>query len=137
MKSAVGHIQYNIDAKNIQFYKDLLVNFFGWKVICDETAILGIEDIHRTSLWFTAPAKKVANDYDGPGVNHLGIGVADQDNVDQAVAYIKKHGISPLFDTPRHRPEFCSDENSTYYQVMFETPDKLLFEVVYTGSKEK
>ena len=26
-------------------------------------------------------------------------------------------------------------ESETYYQVMFESPDKVLFEVVYTGAK--
>ena len=44
-------------------------------------------------------------------------------------------GVQPLFDTPRHRPEFRDDPKETYYQVMFESPDKVLFEVVYSGLK--
>ena len=136
IKSTVGHIQYNIDEKNMQFYKDLF-GFLGWKVICDEPKILGIEDENKASLWFTGPAKNVENDYDGPGANHLGIAVPRQSDVDETVAYFKEHSILPLFETPRHRPEFCGSEDSTYYQVMFESPDRLLFEVVYMGPISK
>jgi hypothetical protein len=38
-----------------------------------------------------------------------------------------------LFDTPRHRPDFSQSPDHTYYQIMFESPDRILFEVVYTG----
>ncbi len=38
--------------------------------------------------------------------------------------------------TPRHRPEFSQGPDQTYYQVMFESPDRVLFEVVYTGPKQ-
>jgi hypothetical protein len=52
------------------------------------------------------------------------------------VTYLKQHGIKALFETPRHRPEFSGSEAETYYQVMFESPDRILFEVVYTGPKQ-
>jgi hypothetical protein len=52
-------------------------------------------------------------------------------------ACLQQHGIQALFDTPRHRPEFCSSPDNTYYQVMFESPDRILFEVVYTGPKTR
>jgi catechol 2,3-dioxygenase-like lactoylglutathione lyase family enzyme len=136
IKSTVGHIQYNIDLKNMRFYKDLF-GFLGWKTLCDEDTLLGIEDDHKASLWFTGPAKKVDNDYDGPGANHLGIAVPNQADVDETVAYLKEHNVLPLFETPRHRAEFCGSEDDTYYQVMFESPDHLLFEVVYMGPKSK
>jgi hypothetical protein len=48
--------------------------------------------------------------------------------------WLKESGIPHLFETPRHRPEFSEGDN-TYYQVMFESPDRILFEVVYTGPK--
>ena len=51
IKSSVGHIQYNIDPKNTPFYKDLF-HFLGWKVLCDEPDMLGVEDEHKASLWF-------------------------------------------------------------------------------------
>jgi hypothetical protein len=35
-----------------------------------------------------------------------------------------------------HRPEFSMSTEETYYQVMFESPDRILFEVVYTGTKQ-
>jgi len=134
--STVGHLQFNIDPKNLPFYKELF-SFLGWKVLCDEEQMLGIEDEHKTSLWFAGPAKNVKNDYDGPGENHIGISVPNQSDVDEAVSYLKAHTVEALFETPRHRPEFCGSEDATYYQVMFESPDRLLFEVVYTGPKAK
>ena len=35
-----------------------------------------------------------------------------------------------LFETPRHRAEFTNSPEQTYYQVMFETPDRILVEIV-------
>ena len=136
IKSILGQCQINIDLQNIQFYKDLM-NFMGWKVVYEDHNILGVEDEHGTSLWFASPEKKIFNDYDGTGMNHLGFLVPRQADVDNAVAYIQKLGIPLLFETPRHRPEFCINENVTYYQVMFESPDRLLLEVVYTGPKSQ
>jgi len=67
-------------------------------------------------------------------MNHLGIQTTTQSEVDETVAYLQDKGITALFETPRHRPEFSSPGN-TYYQVMFESPDRILFEVVYIGPK--
>ena len=68
-------------------------------------------------------------------LNHLGIRTATQADVDSAAAYLHEHGIALLFDTPRHRPEFAGSEEQTYYQIMFETPDRILIEIVYMGPK--
>jgi len=133
MKSSLGHLQINIHGGNRDFYKDLL-EFLGWSVIMEEEESIGLGCEKGTSLWFGEGLKDIANDYDGRGMNHLAIAVEKQSDVDAAVDYLKKHHIQPLFETPRHRPEFSAPGN-TYYQVMFETPDKLLFEVVYTGPK--
>jgi catechol 2,3-dioxygenase-like lactoylglutathione lyase family enzyme len=70
-----------------------------------------------------------------PGLNHLGIAAESIADVDATVRYLEDRGIPALFETPRHRPDFSQDEKSTYYQVMFESPDRILFEVVYTGPK--
>jgi len=59
-----------------------------------------------------------------------------QAEVDEVAAWLAGKGIAPAFETPRHRPEFSAGGDSTYYQVMFETPDRLLIEVVYTGPKQ-
>lgn len=132
-KSYLGHIVAWVDPKNLVFYKDLFT-FLEWAVLYDDPNMLGMGDENGGSLWFGAPLKDHANDYDGIGVNHIGISVKKQEDVDAMVDYLKKRGIPALFETPRHRPEF-SGPGSTYYQVMFETPDRLLFEVVYTGPK--
>jgi catechol 2,3-dioxygenase-like lactoylglutathione lyase family enzyme len=132
--SQLGHEQINVQTKNLSFYKDLFT-FLGWKVVCDEAANLGVLDKNGASLWFTAPLKEVHNDYDGVGMNHLAIAVGAQADVDAAVTYLKAHNVKALFDTPRHRPDFCADAEHTYYQVMFESPDRILFEIVFTGIK--
>lgn len=132
-KSTLGHIVAWVDLKNLDFYKELF-NFLQWDVLYDDPNMLGVGDANGNSLWFGAALKEHANDYDGVGVNHIGISVKKQADVDATVEYLKKHGTPALFETPRHRPEF-SGPNSTYYQVMFESPDRLLLEVVYTGPK--
>jgi len=135
-KGNLGHLQVNVHLQNKQFYKDLF-EFLGWKVLYDDENMLGVEDEHSVSLWFSEPLKKtVANDYDGIGTNHMAISVPSQADVDAAVEFLKQHQVAALFDTPRHRPEFCDSEANTYYQVMFESPDHILFEVVYTGPKQ-
>lgn len=135
IQSTIGHLVINIHSEHMDFYKDLFT-FLGWHVLFEEPKMLGIEDDQHASLWFTDPIKQVNNDYDGIGMNHLGITVPSQAAVDETVAYLKKHNIPALFETPRHRPEFCGSPEETYYQVMFESPDRVLFEVVYTGPKQ-
>ena len=133
MKSHLGHILFNVQPANLGFYRDLMA-FIGWPTLYDVPEMLGAGG--ETSLWFATEVKPASNDYDGPGVNHVGIGVSSQADVDSAAAWLKEKDVPALFDTPRHRPEFSEDEKSTYYQVMFESPDRILFEVVYTGPKE-
>lgn len=132
-KSNFSHIVAWIDLKNQSFYKDLF-QFLEWDILYDDPNMLGVGDEHGGSMWFGAAPKDHKNDYDGVGVNHFAIAVKKQGEVDLTVEYLKKRGIPALFETPRHRPEF-SGPGETYYQVMFETPDRLLMEVVYTGPK--
>lgn len=132
--STFGHLQINIHPQNLGFYKELF-GFLGWKTLYEDENMLGVGDSQGGSLWIGAATQDVSNDYDGPGMNHLAISVMKQGDVDQTVAYLQDREVACLFETPRHRPEF-SHPGHTYYQVMFETSDKLLFEVVYTGVKE-
>ena len=134
MQTHLGHIQFNVQPANLPFYKDLLI-FLGWQVIYEADGVFAGGDTNGVSFWFIGEAKDVGNDYDGPGVNHLGISVAAQTDVDATVSYLAEHGVEQLFETPRHRPEFSQSDEHTYYQVMFETPDRLLIEVVYIGAK--
>jgi catechol 2,3-dioxygenase-like lactoylglutathione lyase family enzyme len=135
MHTPVAHIQFNVQPANVAFYKDLLT-FFGWQVLYEQEGMLGLADTNNVSLWFIGQAKAVSNDYDGPGMNHLALGAASQAEVDAAVSYLSERGIERLFETPRHRPEFSQSADHTYYQVMFETPDRILLEVVYMGPKQ-
>ncbi len=134
MFAPLGHLQFNVQAENLPFYRDLVV-FLGWNLIGDWPGMVGLGTSDGQSLWFSGDVKAVTNDYDGPGLNHLAFAAASIADVDAAVAYLQAHGVALLFETPRHRPEFARDEQSTYYQVMFETPDLILLEIVYIGPR--
>ena len=133
IQTNVGHIVFMINPANAGFYKDLLT-FLGWQTIFEGDGSIGVAGGNGASLWFMGEAKAIQNDYDGPGMNHLALSVSNQTDVDVAAVYLKEKGLALLFETPRHRLEF-SGEGSTYYQVMFESPDRILFEIVYTGPK--
>jgi catechol 2,3-dioxygenase-like lactoylglutathione lyase family enzyme len=135
VQTHLSHIQFNVRPGNVPFYKDLFA-FLGWQAIHEGDGFLGVAGKHGASLWFIGQVKDVNNDYDGPGMNHLALGTERQADVDAAAAYLRERGVALLFDTPRHRPEFSEGEGQTYYQVMFESPDRVLLEVVYTGPKE-
>ena len=132
MQAPLGHIQFNVQEANLAFYRDLLL-FLGWKLIGEWPGMFGAGSGNGESLWFSGAVKDVSNDYDGPGMNHLAFAAASIADVDAAAEYLAAHGVPALFDTPRHRPEFARDAHSTYYQVMFESPDRILFEIVYIG----
>lgn len=131
MQSGLSHIQFNVSPENVPFYGDLF-GFLGWQTEYEAEGVVGLAGKNGESIWFTGPVKDVSNDYDGPGMNHLAIGAESQADVDTAAAYLTGKGVEMLFETPRHRPEF-SGEETTYYQIMFETPDRILLEFVYTG----
>jgi catechol 2,3-dioxygenase-like lactoylglutathione lyase family enzyme len=134
MQTHFGHMQINVGSGNLAFYQDLLA-FLGWKTLYQDDSMLGAADKHGVSLWFAVAANGASNDYDGAGVNHLAFSTATQADVDSTAEYLQQRGVELLYETPRHRAEF-SGENSTYYQVMFETPDRILIEVVYTGPRQ-
>jgi catechol 2,3-dioxygenase-like lactoylglutathione lyase family enzyme len=126
---------FSIGGEHMQFYRDLLT-FLGCKTYYDGEGMLGYGPESGPSLWFGTSTKDVKNDYDGPGLNHVAFGVKSQADVDRTVAYLTERKVPALFETPRHRPEF-SEDGRTYYQVMFETPDRILIEVVYTGPRDE
>ncbi len=134
MNAQFGHIQFNVRSENLTFYKDLLA-FAGWRTLVDSPEYLGVGQTNGSSLWFAACAKESNNDYDGLGMNHIALHVSSQAEVDEAAAYLASRDIPALFETPRHREEFSHGPDHTYYQVMFESPDHILFEIVYIGAK--
>ncbi len=134
MNAKVNHLQLNIDYKNAQFYKDLMV-FLGWKVIGEWGDIMGWQGEGEVSLWFSQSKNETKNDRDGQGLNHVGLKVKAISDVDKAANYLKEQGVELLYGTPQHRPDFTHSEDTTYYQVMFDSPDNILFEIMYTGPK--
>ena len=132
MQTHLSHIQFNVRPENISFYKDLLA-FLGWPPLYDTEEMLGVAGKGGASLWFIGQFKDVSTDYDAPGMNHLAIGAESTADVDATAAYLREREVDLLFDTPRHRPEFAGKAEETYYQVMFESPDRILWEVVYMG----
>lgn len=134
MKTSLGHLQLNIDAANLPFYK-ALAGVLGWETIYDDPGMFGVTCNNSASLWFSVGAAPASNNYDGPGVNHIGITADSIADVDAVAAHVKTTGVDALFETPRHRPEFSASDAATYYQVMFESPDRILWEVVYIGPK--
>ena len=133
MESSLDHVQVNVRVENMDFYKEFMA-FLGWNTILEMEGYFGAGGSSAASLWFAADVKDVPSDYDAPGLNHVGIAVFRQSLVDETIAWLKERGIEGLFETPRHR-EVPGREGDTYYQVMFESPDGALFEVLYIGPK--
>lgn len=134
MQSHVSHLQFNMEPANKGFYAELFA-FLGWHTLYEEDGVIGVGNGGPTSLWFVGATSDAKNDHDAPGMNHLGIGVATQADVDAAVVYLHSKGVELLYGTPCNRPEYTSGEDDLYYSAMFDSPDKILMEIVYTGPK--
>src|SRR5262245_18940069 len=132
MHAHLTHMQFNVQPGNVAFYKELLT-YLGWQSLYEGEGMLGVADKHGVSLWFVGQVNQARNDYDGPGMNHLPLAAASQADVRSVAGYLAERDVELLFETPRQRPEFTQSAEQTYYQVMFETPDRILLEVVYTG----
>ncbi len=135
MKSHFLHMQVNIDfEKNNGFYREFM-SFLGWNIVFETKGIIGFNSGQNGDIWFIDSKKKETMDYDMIGVNHVAIKVDTLENLDSCIKFLKSKGIEGLFETPRHRPEFVQKSDETYYQIIFETPDKAQFELVYVGKK--
>ena len=136
MKTGISHVQFIVRSANLPFYKDLFA-YLGWQTWVADDETVGVAGKNGESLWFIGQV----SDADGPGVdqmtvgamNHLAIDAESQTDVDTVAAHLTGRGVEMLYETPRHRPEFAGSESETYYQIMFETPDRILLEFVYTG----
>ncbi|HXT37825.1 MAG TPA: hypothetical protein VN837_19795, partial [Chloroflexota bacterium] len=125
MPATISHLQFNVRPANLAFYRDLL-SYLGWSPIYDGEEMLGVRGKDGSGLWFTVQPLEGENNYDGPGLNHLAIGAESPAEVDAAAGWLREHGVPWLFETPRHRPDFAESESHTYYQVMFESADRIL-----------
>jgi len=128
---SINHLQFNVSPDNFPFYTALL-GALGFDVFPDtEGYVAGSGD--GTSLWFIGSDAADVQDYDQRGVNHVSFSADSVVAVDEIAALLPTVDVEPLFETPRRRPDFIGDGDTDYYQVMFRSPDNLLFEVVYTG----
>lgn len=132
VNAVMGHMQVFIDSSHVNFYKKLF-EFLGWSILYEDKIAINVGDKNGFSIWFDPAIKDIKNDYDGNGMNHLAFSVPSQQDVDKTVDWLRENGVQTLFGTPCHRLDFADSKEDTYYQVMFESPDRILFEVVYTG----
>lgn len=133
MKTTFGHVQFNIDGANAGWYKELFA-FLGWETLYEGEGFVGVGNEQGGSLWFMGGASDHVNDHDGPGLNHFALSTGAAADVDATADYLRGKGVELLYGTPCSRPEYES-ETSAYYSAMFDSPDKILFEVVYNGPK--
>lgn len=131
----LAHLQVNVDSSNLAFY-DVLFAHLGWDPILTNEQMTSFNSVGDVSLWFIGGANDAKNDRDGVGVNHIALAAESQAEVDRTAAFLKERGVELLFDTPQHRPDFSWQDGHTYYQVMFASPDGILFEHVYIGPKQ-
>jgi catechol 2,3-dioxygenase-like lactoylglutathione lyase family enzyme len=134
VKTHLGHLVFHIDPANAGFSKDLFA-FLGWTSIYDAGGVFGVTDGGACALWFEGEANGASNDYDGAGLNLLAIAAEHQADVDAAATHLRGRGVELLFGTPCDRPEHADSADHLYYSAMFESPDRILLEVVYAGPK--
>jgi catechol 2,3-dioxygenase-like lactoylglutathione lyase family enzyme len=128
--NALNHVQFNVSAGNFDFYRRLLSQL-GFEVQESEHYVAGFGN--GVSLWFMPSDVSEQQDHDHRGVNHLGLNAETVAEVDAVAAFLPEIGAEALFETPRRRDDFIGGGETDYYQVMFRSPDGILFEVVYTG----
>ena len=132
--SSVGHILLLIHdyEKNILLYREMF-KYFGYEFSMDSEYGIGVQT-GGPSVWVMKATDETKNNRDSNGLNHFGFHVESKEEVDTFIAeFLKPNNIKCLFDTPKDRPEFFdAEKGGEYYQVMFEFPGSVLFEVVYT-----
>jgi len=117
-----------------EFVGESFMAHLGLKVERDADGVTAHQD-NGQNLWFSPTSlPQEERNWDTPGLNHFAFAAESPVIVDAAVEAIRDLGIEPLFGTPCERPEY-SDEVETYYSLMFATPDRFLFEVVYSGPR--
>lgn len=131
LKTALNHLSINVSDKeqSFLFYKDLLT-YLGYKIVRDNGISLGMRN-KDTDIWLretTGLYKKNKYHRKNTGLNHIAFGVSKKEHVDKFYQeFLKPRGIIPLYNTPKHFPEYTKE----YYAVYFEDPDRIKLEVVY------
>ena len=133
LKSKINHLNFLIHnfEENLEIYRKCF-DYLGYEKIMDSDGFLAFNNPNdNISIWIMSASTESENDRDSNGLNHLGIGVDSKEEVNKFVEeFLKPNNIECLFETPRTRPEFAG-ETGDYYQVMFQLPGTLLFEVMF------
>ena len=135
MKTHLYHLQINVSdaSKSIPFYKDLF-GFLGYKIIDESAEHIGASN-GSTDFWIIQTEEKYKKNgfhRKNTGINHLAFRVESKEDVDTFHNnFLKKYGISTLYDTPKVFPEY----KEGYYAVYFEDPDLIKLEVTFVPPK--
>ncbi len=132
--NGINHLQLNVSPANFDYYRRLLTQL-GFQVPESDGYVSGFGD--GVSLWFIGSDVAEQQDHDHRGVNHISINADAVADVDAAAALLADLETEALFGTPQRRDDFIGGGETDYYQVMFRSPDGILFEVVYTGPLAK
>lgn len=134
MKSKLFHQVWHI--KNYAVNSPLYKKFFTYLEIpiWNEGADYFAVDVNGFAIWLVPTTDQTKNDRDSYGMNHCAFIVDTKADVDRFTAeFLQPNGVETLFGTPKEREEFHTDATG-YYQVMFQLPGDILFEVL---SEEK
>ena len=132
MGATFNHLQFNVGKpeSSLGFYKDLFT-FLGIEIVAEHhDELVGASDGSTTYYFYRTDEDKRDHVYnrDGTGLNHIGLHVDSDAEVDRFIAeFMKPRGIEPEWGTPRTRPDY----GHPYYQVMFADPEGLAIEVFH------
>ena len=131
MKTSLDHIQINVSNAQVSFpfYKELF-KYFEYKIVKENEARIGVSN-GTTNIWIRQTGEKYKSKQfhrKATGINHVSFKVYSKKDVDTFTKeFLDKHGIKPLYNTPKHFPEYIEG----YYAVFFEDPDRIKLEVTY------
>ncbi len=129
MKTHLYHLQLNVSARSLDFYKDLFT-YLGYKIIDESDEYIGVSN-GTTDFWLMKTEEKyLVSGFHrkNTGINHLAFAVEGKEAVDQfSNDFLKTRRIPTLYNTPKLFPEY----GPNYYAVYFEDPDRLKLEVVF------
>lgn len=132
MKKTKYKHQINIVADNASFYRDVL-SHLGWSITFEDRNMTGYWNELNGELWFVDTQKKRLSETDNLDVRQITIKLPTKIDVDHAQLFLEKRGVKMLNGTPKFRPELSTQKDELYYQIIFESPDKIRFEVLYQG----
>jgi len=129
MKASVYHVQLNVSAASMTFYK-VLLRYLGYTLVREYPQMFGATN-GTTDLWIMQTDPRYATrgfHRKAAGVNHIAFRVPSRADVDRfAQDFLAAHTVPALYGGPREYSEY----RPGYYAVFFESPDRLKLEIAY------